>query len=232
MELLVYTAIMGPDSGDRLKPVPQELLDSGRAEFICFTDQRLAPVKGWKMVRQPTASRPRQAARILKTETPLFDQYQFSLWIDASYEITGDVCKLLRFAWLHDLTTYKHDERDCAYDEARVCASRKLDDPLVIERQVDRYESAGFPKRAGLAETGCVLRKHTDAVMLFNGIWRSEIRNYSIRDQISFDFSVWKSKIKYGYLPGVAHCPGKVDGETILQWHKHQRVKNRPNGRR
>jgi hypothetical protein len=54
----------------------------------------------------------------------------------------------------------------------------------------------GYPKGKGLSETSAVLRKNTAKIVSFNEAWWSEISRGSRRDQLSFDFLVWKLGIK------------------------------------
>ena len=53
-----------------------------------------------------------------------------------------------------------HPARKCIYKEAEACIALKKDAREVIEKQIARYRAEGYPKNAGMFETGVVLRRH------------------------------------------------------------------------
>ena len=73
----------------------------------------------------------------------------------------------------------------------------------MIDAVVARYKREGYPKDNGLAETTCVMRRHTPAVIKFNEEWWKELRANSIRDQLSCDYVLWKLGMSYMTLEGV-----------------------------
>src|SRR5690606_11150176 len=100
----------------------------------------------------------------------------------------------------HDIAVFKHPQRDCLYDEATVCALRRLDDPETIIEQVKTYEDRGFSKHKGLCECGIILRRHTPRVERFNEVWWSEYSRHSRRDQISFMYAADKVGLRVNQI--------------------------------
>ena len=65
----------------------------------------------------------------------------------------------------------------------------------------ERYNNENFPDNTGLIEGCLIVRKHNekDCVNLMNK-WFEEIEKYSYRDQLSFNYILWKTKNKIKYI--------------------------------
>ena len=57
-----------------------------------------------------------------------------------------------------------------------------------------RYEEEGFPKNYGLLQSNILLRKHNeeDCIRLMEA-WFNELKDNSHRDQLSFNYVLWKN---------------------------------------
>ena len=94
-----------------------------------------------------------------------------------------------------------HPGRKCIYDEAKTVLRMKKDTKEHVLPQIERYRTESFPEKFGLHETGIVLRRHMDeGVMRLGNMWAKEIMDGSHRDQLSFDYCVWKTGIDVGPL--------------------------------
>lgn len=104
--------------------------------------------------------------RVVKTcpHKWLPEEYDVSVWIDGSFQVIGDVVKFVQQYDLEKspLYTRVHPQRRCIYEEGEACISLKKDSRETIEAQLERYRAEGYPERAGMAETGILLRKHND----------------------------------------------------------------------
>ena len=77
------------------------------------------------------------------------------------------------------------------------------DEPSVIKKQIDGYFNEGYPHNNGLIVSGVLLRKHNEKdVIRTMERWWEEVKYGSKRDQLSFDYSVWKTDLKYNYIEG------------------------------
>jgi hypothetical protein len=94
------------------------------------------------------------------------------------------------------VAAYEHPERDCVYEEAGRCIELLLDRRGVIEQQISRYKSHGFPPHSGLFETKILVRRHESQVFQMNERWWAEIAAGSCRDQISFPFVLKQPKLQ------------------------------------
>jgi hypothetical protein len=202
-DIVVYTAIgAGYDS---LKPVPAGWL--GEVEFVAFLDSpRTAP--GWDV--RPLHAEFDDPCRNAKIHKILPDKYfpeaRYSLWIDGSIVIKSPIPARQLFEEQlkdHDLALFRHRRRRCVYDEAAICLERAKDAAHLIERQIAKYRTEGYPAQNGLAECCVLLRRHTEQIRLFGEAWYEEIRTQSRRDQLSFNYVCRKLGLTYKELPGL-----------------------------
>ena len=72
---------------------------------------------------------------------------------------------------------------------------RVLVDPKTIQNQIKGYENEGMPKDLGMLQSGILFRKHNkENIIKFQEQWWHEIKNKSIRDQLSFNYIKWKNQ--------------------------------------
>lgn len=201
-KFVVFTAIFG--NYDR---VHEPLVVRDDCDYILFSDQGGIISKVFEVINVPKMfSRNVKNARMIKTLPHVFlHGYDYSLWVDGSTLLRGrDIFEEVEGVLKgRSVALHKHFQRDCAYQEARECKAQKKDDPGAIDRQMDAYRSEGFPEGAGLVETAQVLRRSDATSHRFNEAWWSEVRDRSIRDQLSFNYVSWKLGTDYAILDGV-----------------------------
>jgi hypothetical protein len=66
-----------------------------------------------------------------------------------------------------------------------------------LNAQVESYLKEGFPDKDGLIEAGLFLRKNTENVNKAFDHWFIEQVKWSIQDQLSLPYILWKHKINY-----------------------------------
>ncbi len=127
---------------------------------------------------------PRLLAREIKLNPHKYlPEHDFSIWIDSNFE-----CLNSKFDFNHDIVTWKHPDRNCIYEEANECIRLKKDDPQVIFKQIQKYRSDNYPEHNGMIASGFLIRKNTPYMREFNEAWWDEVKNNSIRDQLSFNY--------------------------------------------
>lgn len=201
MGIACYTCITG--GYDSLKSLPSIQQDG--IDFICFSDDDHLQCNGWKVLPMPNELRGLsnvKKQRIVKICPHRYlKDYETSVWIDGSFQIVGDVAKFVQQYDLEKtpLHVRVHPRRRCIFEEAAACINFGFDSREVVESQMQKYKSEGYPKNVGLAETGIILRKHNDAkCQLVDNLWASEVLRGSCRDQLSFNYACWKMH----FLPG------------------------------
>ena len=79
----------------------------------------------------------------------------------------------------------------------------KKDSRDLVNKQMKFYRSEGFPKNHGLITSMVIGRRHKDPdTIKLNNLWWEQICTYSKRDQLSFDYSRWKTGVEVSYAPG------------------------------
>jgi|SRR5579871_4039111 len=196
----VYTAIFG--GYDNFVQVPQ-----GDFDFYLFGEvERGAGWGTFKRVQRQFDDPTRDARRIKILSHEMLPEYEYTLWLDGSVRAIKDIdFEFLINTWLKeaDVAVFEHPYRDCLYEEAAMLWHFERDKREVIREQVKRYRALGFPPGKGLGETAIVLRKNTKAVSFFNDCWWNEVKYGSRRDQLSFPFAVWLSRLNYRFIEGV-----------------------------
>lgn len=226
--LTVYSCITGniKDSLETLLNSQPDAESSQDVRFVLFTD-RMSPAiysgpgVSWE-IRKPlwTHVNSRRTSRYHKLNAHLaIPDTECSLWYDGAMELKpGTNLRQLVNHYLADvdLATFKHPERTCIYQELEACIRFRKDDPAIMRQQVERYRREGYPPFNGLVETGCVCRRHTPEVQAFNEAWWHELSNNSLRDQLSFNYVVWRQQFKFGYMDG------RRDTSPYFYFHSHK----------
>lgn len=219
-DLVVYTAIFG-DIGDKLQPAPQVYADVWMHAFVDGVTSRvwneslnriLLPAV-WEHTNNPRLRARRH--KLLSHE--LYRGAEYTLWHDGCLTPLTDPWELVdRYLQDVDICVFKHMQRNCIYQEERECVRLKKDSPEVLDRVASRYRAEGYPEHNGLAETTAVLRRHTSEVKAFNQQWWEELRENSIRDQMSFDYLMWRNGMKYSTFEGT-RC-----ASPHFKWRPHR----------
>lgn len=194
-DLLVYTAIFG---GRDVVRAPY----ADRFDWRCLTDSReLADMPGIVYMEPPVAGDPVRSARMVKTHPhTLFPEYKRWIWMDGNVGIRDGVTEEQLCQIPGPLAVPTHPHRDCLYHEAWVCIDRDLDDPRLITKQMLIYLERGYPAKAGLGETGVLVRDNTPEINAFCDFWWREIVYGSRRDQLSFNYAAWRLKQSLQYM--------------------------------
>ena len=196
--LVVYTAIFGRK--DRLRE-PEVF---PKVDYVCFTDDPSLRSKVWRIICVKGKGNPRRLAKIYKIlPHRFFPEYEWSLWVDGTH-LPAENPQKLAYRFLKDkpMALFVHPERNCIYDEAKECLRRKLDQPRLIQSQIKKYKEIGYPARKGLAACTIIFRRHQeDLVKKAMEEWWKEIEEFSSRDQLSFNFVMWKHALRYTVIP-------------------------------
>lgn len=228
-----YTAIIG--KYDHLK---EPTVITPNWDYICFTDQPNLTSKTWRIVLidNPLSLENTRLARQIKIlGHQSIKHYEMSIWIDASVEITTNLDNfLVKYQFNdNDIMLSWHAGRDCIYAEAQACIRLLKDNEYTIRNQMQRYREQRFPKHYGLVQTGIIVRKNNKATEIFCQEWWNELSRGSKRDQLSFNYIVWKlhqsiklktitPKIFYNDFQLYNHTPNK---ERLKQKRKIKRQK-------
>ncbi len=200
---IFYTAIFG-DYDNLHDKAPEE-----GWRFICFTDQDIQK-EGWEIIRKKNFPK---FCRYLKIRPDLYlPKHDVSVWADGSI---GVKCSLEELIQGKNYCVMEHPYRDNIASEAAAVISGLIEcDTAAIKAQLKDYEAEGFNiKQSGLAATGFMIRRNTKKNREFAELWSQQVWKYSIRDQLSFPYCVWKLGLKYETIPWL-YC---------LEWERHKK---------
>ena len=139
-------------------------------------------------------------ARFFKTHPHLFfKNYQKSVWIDGNIDIINNLNNCIDLL-INDnyILCYDHPCRSCIYLEIDACKQLKKDIIKNLNNIQKYLIDENYPKNNGLIQSNILVRNHnnTDCIFLMEKWWEM-INNYSIRDQLSFNYIFWKYGGKY-----------------------------------
>jgi hypothetical protein len=189
--IAVITAIFG--SYDDVPPVPK-----GFDEAVLVSDKKID--SDWRNIVIESKQTPRLSAKLPKFRPDKFTKCNSSVWVDASMRDDSDwlleaSLEKLRF---YDLVLFRHPQRDNILEE--MLESIKMDkyfnQPIV--QQVRNYQLLGFKDDVGLWAGGVIARNHNSNNITFGDQWLEQNENWSIQDQISLPYIIWKNKIEVG----------------------------------
>lgn len=121
----------------------------------------------------------------------LFRDYEVVVWVDANLIIKKNLDDLV-WEYPDALCVPKHPDRDCIYEESKAIVKYSKDKPANLRPQEDFYRQEGFPQHFGLNETNVIIRRPSEQVKQIMELWAEMVRKYSHRDQMSFNYVLWK----------------------------------------
>lgn len=207
----IYTAIFG-DKDYLLEPECQP----DNCDFFCFTDSDNLSSPVWQIKKcEPTSEDPVRSAKTYKIlPHKFFPEYEYSVWVDGNILVKGDVNKIIkRYLKVSNLAVYDHmqlpgEKRDCIYEEAKALLDmankgKYKDDPDLIKKQMAYYKGKGYPEHYGLSCGGVIVRNHNEeGVKKVMEDWWEEIKKFSRRDQLSFNYVAWENNFSFIFIKG------------------------------
>ena len=166
-------------------------------EYICFTDQKIKS-KVWDIRPLPESIENDKGLNQVKRQRivkirpwDFIGECDVCVWVDANMVILGNMDN---FVSRNDgaLVTTKHPDRNCIYEEAKAIVKYHKDKMANMQPQIDLYKADGYPEKAGLCETNVIIRRKNPEVQNVMDMWSDLLRKYSHRDQMSFNYVVWK----------------------------------------
>lgn len=197
MRVAVITANFG--GYDPLFPAP-----GGFDDTVCVTDEVTSVADGWRAHLHTPRVSPRMASKHPKMNPWLYTDCDAALWVDASIEITSaDIRRWVEPQLAqHDLIVWQHPEgRNDIREEGPVCWDWPKYEPYPIREQVEAYVADGMPERWGLFACGMIGWRFTEDAKRFGDLWLEEQYKWSIQDQISLPYLLWREGKRFGVWP-------------------------------
>lgn len=227
-KIVVYTAIF--NNYDWLK---EPVIVPADIDFVCYTDSETLTSKNWKIVHVDldgkSPSLMNREIKLLYPFTELKD-YDYSLYVDGSMMIKGDVGEFLRkyIANSPVLMNFKHPNKDCLFTEIDYCIQRGKGNPEKLSEQYQLYKDTGMPEHYGLSDNKILLRDNHSVIgeeMMRE--WYHHVVTYSGRDQVCLPFILYKHQQTYHFFEESIEkneyfetWPHNVDDWYICYWRK------------
>jgi len=210
MRKVVYTAVT---DGYSVHPVLIKRRDAW--DFICYAESTVRS-EGWRTLpidksdlivdaKFETVDKAKTTRRIKILPHLFVRDYDVSIWIDSSlqFKIDVDLDELvdgfLRSSSV--MRTRRHPYRRCIYREAEEVVRWRLDSWERVINVIGPYRRQHFPRNFGLAETNFMLRKHNEPSLIgFSNEWWARVRDFSCRDQLSFNYVLWRMPIDTSFI--------------------------------
>lgn len=154
--------------------------------------------------------------RYVKTHPEeLLSEYEFSIWMDANIRIINSFVYERSLELYNEgifISSFSHPLRNCIYDEAFELMYRRYEKEQVVVKWCQNLRKKGYPKNNGLFETNLMYRNHKLSIVSeIDALWWSCIREYSRRDQLSFNFVLWKYGIVCEFFLPEQFCARNVE---------------------
>lgn len=200
--ICVYSCISG-----NYDTVNELTFKEEKIDYYLFTNNKNLTSKTWKViyVNDPEISDIYLARKIKILGYPeITDKYDLTICIDGSIIIKNSIidflkkeCKLDKYS----MVGFKHSQRDCAYEEAIACVKFHKDSSKNVERIIKNFKKNKYPQHNGLIESGILVRKNNDSkVKETMKLWYKLLCEYSPRDQLSFNYAAYQTKLEIKYL--------------------------------
>jgi len=141
-------------------------------------------------------------------------EYDYYFWIDSTHILEKDPNELVEI-YLRDadVAVFKHNQRNCIYDEGEFIKQINFDYSNLIDDQLAFYKDMCYPEGNGLYELPVRFQRNNQLTQKMGLMWWEQICMFSSRDQVSFPFVCHQLGVKLSILPGFANT---IRGNTLM----------------
>lgn len=199
----VYTCITGGYDS-----VIDPLFVPDNCDFYALTDFPISAKSKWKRIDVSQVQIPDSARLQIKDSSVLlnryfkmnpqllFPDYKYSVYVDGNIRICTDMTEYVNRISSIGISTFKHSQRNCIYEEAEACVAMGKETREKVNEHINHLREAGMPRNYGMAQCSIIVREHNkiNCVKLMDEWW-FEFTRHAKRDQLSFPFVMYKNKI-------------------------------------
>lgn len=199
-KICVYTCITG--DYDNLKEIPK--IEKG-IDYYCFTNNKKIKSNTWNVIYidDENLSNVQLARKIKILGHELINDYDILLWMDGAVTFKKNIKDFIN-TYLDKkdvLVAFMHGERDNIKDEAYACYRFNKESKGNINRILKFYEDEKYLFDNGLIESTVYIKRPKDKIVQETmRLWFSMILNYSTRDQLSFNYCIYKTGLKVKWI--------------------------------
>lgn len=229
---VIYSAMVG-GYDEILQP---KVVDD-RFDFVLFTNEIMEDAVGvWKIkpIKYYNKDNTRVCRYVKTHPTELLNDYEVSVWMDSNLQIQTSffyekVIELDLSGVL--ISSMKHPTRNCIYEEAFAVMNMRVEYENVVVDWCHKLRNEKYPQNNGMYETGVMFRKHNACLVHKTGdLWWECINNYSRRDQLSFNYVIWKIGVPCTFFFGESKYANNTEHLRLIQ-HKDEKHNHCPLGK-
>ena len=202
-KVAVYTSVYG-----NYDIINEPLYISDKCDYFAITDQEIASDSVWKKLDCSHINGFNEMDNYHKAKFcklfphKIFPDYEYSIWIDGNAQIVADMYPLVdRLIDNHVMAAFQNPLHNCIYTERNFLIFIDSVNMEEIDKQINDYKNAGFPKHFGMREFSIIVRKHNDSKLQnLMDQWWEQVNKYTMRDQISFPYILWKNGETIDYI--------------------------------
>jgi hypothetical protein len=135
-----------------------------------------------------------------------FENYDYTIWIDSNVGLKNsfNLDELISELNGNEIALFKHPMSESIFDElCLILKYQKEENPQIRFIQILNYIKEGFDCSTNLIPaTTAVITKLSKNIENFYNTWWNEIVNNSYRDQLSFNYSAYKTNTKFSFIKG------------------------------
>lgn len=223
---VIYSAIVGG-----YDEILQPLAVDERFDYVLFSNDIKDSQVGVWQIRPIEYSNPdnTRICRFVKTHPEeLLKDYEVSVWIDSNVQILSSyvyerVVELDKLGV--DISSMWHPARKCIYEEAFAVMNMMVEHERVVVDWCHFLRKENYPQNNGLCETNVMFRKHNEVVRKIDELWWQYIESYSRRDQLSFNYVLWKLRVPCHYFFNEERNARNTEHMRLVThkntWHNH-----------
>jgi len=187
-------------------------------DYICFTDSPNIASTTWnirplhKEDMQIKCPKRRGNAIVMKYYEYISDNYDICMIIDGNIRININLEKFLKDVGYdnnqHDLLIPLHPTRDCIYEEAKAIVQLNKDSNKNISKHLRQLQETKYPRKNGLHATSLfILNNNSDNTRNLFKTWHDAYCAFSSkRDQMTFNYAIWRLKKEYDIDIRICKC--------------------------
>ncbi len=214
-KIAVYTCITG--DYDNLKEIPK--IEKG-IDYYCFTNNKKIKSNTWNVIyiEDEKLSNVQLARKIKILGHELINDYDILLWMDGAVTFKKNIKDFINtYLDKKDVfVAFKHGERDNIKDEAYACYRFDKESKENINKILKFYKEENYPFNNGLIESTVYIKRPKEKIVQETmKLWFSMILKYSTRDQLSFNYCIYKTGLKVKWINE------KVFSNKWFNWDNH-----------
>lgn len=167
---------------------PKEIERKEGWEYYMISDK---PQEGWETIIDDSDLDPRLKARKALTCPHFYFDYDLCVSVGGQIEYWGELPDEIDT----DLVVWEHPDRNCIYEEAKAVIRLNKDTAENVLNKVYRFKDDGFPTNQGMIATGFMIRRWSERMKRFSELWWDEVQKDSFRDQLAFNYVLWKHPV-------------------------------------